>query len=73
MISEKWLELCDLTDILEKVEQERSVHVVYPPKEDVFNAFKYFEPNDTKVVIIGQDPYHQKVKQMDWHFRSRKE
>ena len=59
MISEKWLELCDLTDILEKVEEERRSHVVYPPREDVFNAFKYFEPCETQVVIIGQDPYHQ--------------
>ena len=25
----------------------------------MFNAFKYFEPCETKVVIIGQDPYHQ--------------
>ena len=32
---------------------------MFPPKEDIFNAFKYFEPEQTKVVIIGQDPYHQ--------------
>ena len=28
MISEKWLELCDLTDILEKVEEERT-HMLF--------------------------------------------
>lgn len=32
--------------------------VVYPPKEDVFNAFKYTSFDNLKVVIIGQDPYH---------------
>ena len=31
---------------------------VYPPKRDVFNALKYTSFSDTKVVIIGQDPYH---------------
>ena len=33
-------------------------HTVYPPKRDVFNALKYTSFADTKVVIIGQDPYH---------------
>ncbi|MCR1567731.1 uracil-DNA glycosylase, partial [Mixta sp.] len=31
---------------------------VYPPKEDVFNAFRLTELNQVKVVILGQDPYH---------------
>ncbi len=32
---------------------------VYPPMGDIFNALKYSSYSDTKVVIIGQDPYHQ--------------
>lgn len=32
--------------------------VIYPPKEDVFNAFRYTQLNEVKVVILGQDPYH---------------
>lgn len=32
--------------------------VVYPPKEDVFNAFRLTELSQIKVVILGQDPYH---------------
>lgn len=32
---------------------------VYPPKEDVFNALRYTSYSDTKVVILGQDPYHE--------------
>ena len=32
--------------------------VIYPPAVDVFNAFKYTEFDQVKVVILGQDPYH---------------
>lgn len=31
--------------------------VIFPPKEDVFNAFR-LSYKDVKVVILGQDPYH---------------
>lgn len=31
---------------------------VYPPAEDVFNAFRHTELHAVKVVILGQDPYH---------------
>ncbi|MDP0822566.1 uracil-DNA glycosylase, partial [Klebsiella pneumoniae] len=31
---------------------------IYPPQKDVFNAFRYTELSDVKVVILGQDPYH---------------
>ncbi|AKH88267.1 uracil-DNA glycosylase [Edwardsiella tarda] len=31
---------------------------IYPPQQDVFNAFRFTEFNDVKVVILGQDPYH---------------
>lgn len=30
---------------------------IYPPREDIFNALKYTSYQDTKVVIVGQDPY----------------
>ncbi|MGF1768053.1 uracil-DNA glycosylase [Enterovibrio makurazakiensis] len=32
--------------------------VVYPPEEEVFNAFTFTELSDVRVVILGQDPYH---------------
>ena len=32
---------------------------VYPPAEDIFNAFKLTAYEDVKVVILGQDPYHE--------------
>lgn len=46
-------------ETLKMVAQERAAGVtVYPPKEDVFNAFRLTELGDVKVVILGQDPYH---------------
>lgn len=37
---------------------EYRAHTVYPNMYDIFNALKYTSFADTKVVIIGQDPYH---------------
>lgn len=31
-----------------------------PPKDKMFRAFQFVSPNDIKVVILGQDPYHSK-------------
>ena len=30
----------------------------YPPGKLIFNAFDHCSPEDTRVVLIGQDPYH---------------
>lgn len=37
--------------------QEYRDHVIFPPKEDIFNALRYTAYNNVKVVILGQDPY----------------
>lgn len=37
---------------------EYSSRRIYPDMNDIFNALKYTSFEDTKVVIIGQDPYH---------------
>lgn len=45
--------------ILSYVQAERDAgKTIYPPQQDVFNAFKYTAVADLKVVILGQDPYH---------------
>ena len=45
--------------IIETVKKERGMgRIIYPPAEDVFNAFKATEFGNVKVVILGQDPYH---------------
>jgi uracil-DNA glycosylase len=31
---------------------------IYPKNESIFRCFNYFDLNETKVVILGQDPYH---------------
>lgn len=41
---------------------------VYPEQNDIFRAFEYFPPELTKVVIIGQDPYHQPHQAMGLSF-----
>ncbi|MCF7361253.1 MULTISPECIES: uracil-DNA glycosylase [Vibrio] len=44
---------------LKFVEAERAAgKVIFPPAKDVFNAFRFTEFDDVKVVILGQDPYH---------------
>jgi uracil-DNA glycosylase len=42
----------------EFVAQEREEKTIYPPEEDVFNAFRYTPYNEIKVLLLGQDPYH---------------
>ena len=42
------------------VEEEYRTKTIYPPKEEIFNAFKLCPISDVKVVILGQDPYHEK-------------
>ncbi|WP_274475526.1 uracil-DNA glycosylase [Mangrovimonas aestuarii] len=40
------------------VKEEYSNGICYPPGKEIFNAFEHCTFEDTKVVIIGQDPYH---------------
>jgi len=40
------------------VKQEYRQHTCYPPGSQIFNAFEHCHFDDLKVVIIGQDPYH---------------
>ncbi len=42
----------------EFVAAERRTHTVYPPEEDVLNAFRYTPYDEVKVLLLGQDPYH---------------
>lgn len=40
------------------LKEEYAAHTVYPDMYDIFSALKETSYSDTKVVIIGQDPYH---------------
>ena len=41
---------------------------IYPPKELIFNAFNLCKPSNLKVIIIGQDPYHNAGEAMGLAF-----
>lgn len=40
------------------VQKEYSTYVVYPPADEIFNAFHFTPLEQVKAVILGQDPYH---------------
>ena len=44
--------------LFETVNQEYRTHRVYPPADDIFNAFHLTPLHNVKAVILGQDPYH---------------
>ena len=41
------------------VKNEYDTNVIYPPAEDIFNAFHLTPLSEVKVLILGQDPYHE--------------
>ena len=66
MISNKWdiilkeeYEKKYFKDIIDFINKEYKTKTIYPKKENIFNAFKYTDYDKVKVVIIGQDPYHE--------------
>ena len=42
------------------INKEYETKTIYPPYDEIFNAFKLTPLNEVKVVILGQDPYHEK-------------
>ena len=59
-----WIELfndIDLTDIeiflKDRLHKDGYCYEIFPPKNDVFNAFEITGPDKLRVVILGQDPY----------------
>ena len=45
-------------DLMDEINKRYDSNTIYPPKEDVFKAFRMTSYENTKVVILGQDPYH---------------
>jgi uracil-DNA glycosylase len=45
-------------ELYQTVQKEYQTQVVFPPSDDIFNAFELTPLHEVKVVIIGQDPYH---------------
>lgn len=44
--------------LFQKVNEEYRTRLIFPPANDIFNAFHLTPLKDVKVVILGQDPYH---------------
>ena len=65
MIGNDWDEILEnefkkdyFYNLLKFVQGEYARKTVYPPKKEVFKAFRYTPYHNLKVVILGQDPYH---------------
>ena len=54
------------------IKEERLSKTIYPPANDLFNAFKLTDFKDIKVVILGQDPYHGEKEAMGLSFSVRR-
>ncbi len=57
-ILEKEFEKDYFKELMEFVSQEYKNKTIYPKQNDIFNAFRYTDFDNVKVVILGQDPYH---------------
>ena len=53
----KWSDLCCY---IEKSKNDNNNLEIFPSLNNIFRCFKYFNSNNTRVVILGQDPYHGK-------------
>jgi uracil-DNA glycosylase len=54
----KCLNPIELNNVIAKVRPLYEQHKVYPYFKEIFNAFKYCDYNELKVVIVGMDPYN---------------
>ena len=45
-------------ELMSFIKNEYKTKTIYPKQSEVFNAFRYTDFDDVKVVILGQDPYH---------------
>lgn len=47
-----------MTQLFNFLNDESKSHTIYPPGPLTFNAFNFIKPEEVKVVLVGQDPYH---------------
>ena len=64
-LSNDWLEAINsefkkdyYKELYQFVKEEYSKLVVYPPADDIFNAMHFTPLSKVKVLLLGQDPYH---------------
>ncbi len=54
--------------LFETVNEEYRTRQIFPPADDIFNAFHLTPLHNVKAVILGQDPYHNKDRHTDFAF-----
>ncbi len=66
MIENEWLEYLKpefskpyYRELYNFVKEEYSTKEIFPPSDKIFSALEHTSVKDVKVVIIGQDPYHE--------------
>lgn len=66
MIDNDWLECVEAEtrkpyykELYNFVKNEYNSRLVFPPADDIFNAFHLTPLSEVKVLILGQDPYHE--------------
>ena len=66
MIDNDWLEAIGdefkknyYKELYEFVKEEYNTNTVYPLPDNIFNAFHLTPLSEVKVLILGQDPYHE--------------
>jgi uracil-DNA glycosylase len=65
LLSSDWLEVMNpefqksyYRELEDFIKEEYIKNVIYPNSDDIFNAFQLTTFSNVKVVILGQDPYH---------------
>ena len=59
--------------LFQKVGEEYQTRKIFPPADDIFNAFHFTPLSQVKVVILGQDPYHNEGQAHGLCFSVKKE
>ena len=58
-IDNSWLEILDNKNLENIIDKLNSQNIKYfPNNKNILKAFKYFKLKQTKLVLLGQDPYH---------------
>lgn len=65
---ESKLDLASFDGLFSQVERIYAETEVYPPRTDLFSAFQLTPPEQVRVVILGQDPYHEPGQAMGLSF-----
>ncbi len=64
-IEKKWLDNLlpflssdEMQQSFKTIKSQKQFRIIYPEVSEAFNAFKYTPWDDVRVVLVGQDPYH---------------